>query len=269
MNNLSVNHLDGDYGLTNKIKDALKEAAKQFIYIGFLLKEAEEYGYYREGGYDNIYDYCEENFGFGRSSTNNFIRVYRQFGTTNGIGLMDNYKAYSYSQLTEMCSMNMKQLNQCNPYMTVKELRMVKKGTAPIKLAYTIEPDEVTEPEKVVYSVQTSGRGSLPGIISLHHLCALERYLFDRFSGNKYYDSPESLQSFVINTGCDFSFNIFGEGSYPVEVFCYPENVEINFNGNKAYVPYSVVYYVYDVLSLLKSKNINPTGKERNNLNES
>lgn len=127
MNNIICdNHLDGDFGLTSKIKNALAEAASNFIYIGFLLKEADDLKYYLEGGYDNIYDYCEDNFGFGRSSTNNFIRVYRQFGSTNGIGLLDSYKAYSYSQLTEMCSMNVKQLNKCNPYMSVRELRAIK-----------------------------------------------------------------------------------------------------------------------------------------------
>lgn len=153
---VSNNHLDGEYGLTNKIKDAMQEVANQFIYIGFLLKEADEYGYYREGGYDNIYDYCEENFGFGRSSTNNFIRVYRQFGCTNGIGLLESYKAYSYSQLTEMCSMNTNQLNECNPYMTVRELRAVKRGTTKLKLEYTVEPDKSKEVEPEI--VQTSGR---------------------------------------------------------------------------------------------------------------
>ena len=249
--NLVLNHLDGEYGLTNKIKDALKEAASQFVYIGFLLKEAEDFGYYREGGYDNIYDYCEENFGFGRSSTNNFIRVYRQFGSRNGIGLMDSYKQYSYSQLTEMCSMNMRQLNKCNPYMTVKELRAVKKGTMSMKLEYTIENDKPTVIDDV--PVQTSGQDKQLDVIGLYHLSALERYLFDRFGGKKYYDSPESLQAFVCNTGADFSFNIFGEGTYPVSIMCCQNYVEVNFNSNKANIPYSVVYYIYDILSHFKN----------------
>lgn len=257
LNDVVANHIDGEFGLINKINKAMKEAADQFIYIGFLLKEADEFRYYEEAGYSNIYDFCEDNFGFGRSSTNNFIRVYRQFGSNNGIALLDNYKAYNYSQLTEMCSMNMKQLNECNPYMTVKELRAIKCGKSKLKIKYPIEPD-VSKEVKVVdvsVSVQTSGHFTPLGVISLYHLWALERYLFERFSGKKYYDTPEALQSFVKNTGCNFGFNIFGEGTYPVEVFCYPENVEVDFNGNKAYVPYSVVYYIYDVLSQLK-KNI-------------
>lgn len=248
MANLVNNHLDGEYGLINKINQAMKEAAEQFVYIGFLLKEADSLKYYEEAGYKNIYDFCEDTFGFGRSTTNNFIRVYRQFGSNNGIALLDSYKAYNYSQLTEMCSMNMKQLNQCNPYMTVRELRAVKRGTTKMKLEYTVEPDNSSEVAQV--PVQTSGRiVNIYNSINIHQLGALEKYLFDRFSGSHYYDSPESLQSFLQNTGAHFSYEVFGEGIYPVDLMCYPENVEVNFNGNKSYIPYSVVYYIYNVLS--------------------
>lgn len=156
-NNLIVNHLDGEFGLTNKIRSALNESAKQFVYIGFLLKEADEFCYYREGGYEDIYEYCEDNFGFGRSSTNNFIRVYRQFGSNNGIGLLDSYKAYSYSQLTEMCSMNMKQLNECNPEMTVRELRAVKKGKIPVEMQKVKDIEVGANKTITLDSVQTSG----------------------------------------------------------------------------------------------------------------
>ena len=159
LNDLSVNHLDGEFGLINKINNAMKEAADQFVYIGFLLKEADEYKYYEEAGYNNIYDFCEDTFGFGRSSTNNFIRVYRQFGSKNGIALLDSYKAYNYSQLTEMCSMNMNQLNECNPYMTVRELRAVKRGTSKLKREYTVEADEPQEVEVVKASVPSRQSG--------------------------------------------------------------------------------------------------------------
>lgn len=132
------NHLDGKYGVTNKIRDALNNVRHEFIYIGFLLDEADRLEYYREGGFEDIYSYCESEFGFKRSSTNNFIRVYRCFGEC--MGLQANYAAYGYSQLTEMCSMTPQQLNQCKPGMTVTELRAIKKGD----------------------SVQTSGRKDLP-----------------------------------------------------------------------------------------------------------
>ena len=61
-----------------------------------------------------------------------------------------------------MCSMNMKQLNECNPYMTVKELRAVKRGITKID----INPVVPVEPKEVIaVPVQTSGQdynGSLP-----------------------------------------------------------------------------------------------------------
>lgn len=173
------NHLDGEFGLTNKIKNALAEAASNFIYIGFLLREADDCKYYLEGGYDNIYDYCEDQFGFGRSSTNNFIRVYRQFGSNNGIGLLDSYKVYSYSQLTEMCSMNMKQLNMCNPSMTVKELRAVKKNNSLLAVSNSyLKVDDKT--------VQTSGRLNYgcTGSVMVEFPRSFVIQFFERFFGS-------------------------------------------------------------------------------------
>ena len=43
-------HLHGSFGVTEKIKQAMYEAAKQFVYIGFLLWEVQTYGYYKEAG---------------------------------------------------------------------------------------------------------------------------------------------------------------------------------------------------------------------------
>lgn len=125
MNEVVVNHIDGYTGLTNKIKSVLENIRSEFIYIGFLLDEADRFEYYLEAGFDNIYDYCELNFGFKKSSTNNFIRVYRCFG--DGMFLKDNYKDYSYSQLTEMCSMTPHQLSLCSSDKTVLELRQIKR----------------------------------------------------------------------------------------------------------------------------------------------
>lgn len=108
-----VNHLSGVHGYTAKIEDAMNRAKHEFIYIGFLLSEVDSFGYYREAGFNDVYEYCEVTFGFKRSSTNNFIRVYRQFG--EAMGLKEAYKKYSYSHLVEMCSMNGFQLSQCRP----------------------------------------------------------------------------------------------------------------------------------------------------------
>lgn len=76
----SVTYLDGPMGVTEKIKKAMYDVARQFVYIGFLLWEVKQYHYYREKGYKDVYEYAETELGFKRSSTKNFIAISETFG---------------------------------------------------------------------------------------------------------------------------------------------------------------------------------------------
>lgn len=131
-------HLDGDMGVTEKIKRAMYDAARQFVYIGFLLWEVEEYNYYSEKGYQNVYEYAETELGFKRSSTKNFIAINGEFGCedTKKIGgiaherkmsLQPKYEKFNYSQLCEMLSMSDAKRERVQPDMTIKQIREIKK----------------------------------------------------------------------------------------------------------------------------------------------
>ena len=109
----SVTYLDGPNGVTEKIKRAMYDVARQFVYIGFLLYEVQEYRYYLEKGYESVYEYAETELGFKRSSTKNFIAINYEFGCRNGretggiahqrtISLQSQYEQFNYSQLCEM-----------------------------------------------------------------------------------------------------------------------------------------------------------------------
>lgn len=138
-----ISHLSGPRGVTEKIKQAMYNAAREFVYIGFLLYEVKEYGYYREGGYQDVYDYAAQELGFKKSSVKNFIAITETFGQrtvkSNGctsqiytMSLQQPYEKFNYSQLCEMLSMSEKQRQQATPDMTVKQLRVLKK-TPPVE----------------------------------------------------------------------------------------------------------------------------------------
>lgn len=152
-------HLRGERGVTNKIKQAMQETAKQFVYIGFLLWEVKQYEYYYEEGYDNVYQYAEYELGFKRSSTKNFIAICENFCRRDEnfkslptMFLDDRWSDYQYSQLTEMLSMSPTQKEQTKPNMTVKQLREIKKPQI-------IEAATVSKPPKAepTTTSQTSG----------------------------------------------------------------------------------------------------------------
>lgn len=152
-------HLKGERGVTAKIKQAMQETAKQFVYIGFLLWEVKQYEYYYEEGYDNVYQYAEYELGFKRSSTKNFIAICENFSKKdehfNSLPTMfldDRWNDYQYSQLTEILAMSPAQRKQTKPNMTVKQLREIKKSQI-------IEASTVTELPKAEPATisQTSG----------------------------------------------------------------------------------------------------------------
>lgn len=133
-----ISYLNGYMGVTEKIKRAMYDVAKQFVYIGFLLWEVKEYGYYREGGYKDVYDYAQQELGFKKSSVKNFIAICEQFGTADHrqiggaahvrtMSIQQKYEKFNYSQLCEMLAMSEKQRDQAKPDMTVKQLRQLKK----------------------------------------------------------------------------------------------------------------------------------------------
>lgn len=161
-------HLDGSNGVTEKIKHAMYDAAKQFVYIGFLLWEVKQYHYYGEKGYSNVYEYAESELGFKKSSTKNFIAVAETFGNryfhspwTRSVlptmTLQPEYKDFNYSQLCEMLSMSDKQREKVTPDMTVKQIRELKREVEP-----DLPPDMETIPiplsDDPVPSGQTSGQ---------------------------------------------------------------------------------------------------------------
>lgn len=123
--------------LTNKIKGALYDIANSFVYIGFLLCEANEYRSFEEWGYSSIYEYASSELGFKKSSVNNFMNICKCFSSNfSSTGealpysmiLKDDYRNFNYSQLVEMLSMDDKKRSQVTPDMTVKQIRLLKKS---------------------------------------------------------------------------------------------------------------------------------------------
>ena len=167
-----VNFLTGELGVTEKIKKAMYEAAKQFVYIGFLLWEVKQYHYYEASGYQDVYDYAEKELNFKKSSTKNFIAVAETFSQTTeqkyrreirtlpSMQLRQEYKDFKYSQLVEMLSMSDSKRKQVTPDMTIKQIREIKKepefALAPEYETMNLElPEPAQEPAA---EGQTSGQ---------------------------------------------------------------------------------------------------------------
>lgn len=131
---------------TNRIKQCIYNVTSNFIEIGFRLYECEHYHYYTELGFDSVCDYALSELGFKKSSTRNFIRVYERFCdhdivkraslsegdcisfTRGNYCLLQRYKNFTYSQLTELLSLSDGQIKAIDLASedTVKDIRNKK-----------------------------------------------------------------------------------------------------------------------------------------------
>lgn len=132
--------------VTNRIMQCVYNVTSNFLEIGFRLYECERYKYYAEAGYDSVCDYALSELGFKKSSTRNFIRVYERFcdhdivkkalrtekyGISRGnYIILQQYKNFSYSQLTELLSLSDPQIEAIAPTSedTVEDIRKKKRG---------------------------------------------------------------------------------------------------------------------------------------------
>lgn len=80
-------------------------------------------------GCTGIYEFAKKRFGFGTTTTKNFLAIYDKFMITDGMNvpmLKEEFKDYGYSQLVELVSVE-SHLDEFSPSMTVKEIRKKKK----------------------------------------------------------------------------------------------------------------------------------------------
>lgn len=119
------------------ITNDLKNIATNYLRLGFHLWEVDRCKYYEHGGYQNIYEFAETEFGLKRSSVSRCISICRMF-SNNGCSmyLEDRYKDYNYSQLCEMLSMTDDQMRKVKPDMTIKQIREIKNCNVIIDSSY-------------------------------------------------------------------------------------------------------------------------------------
>ena len=78
-------------------------------------------------GFIGIYDFAEKYLGFCKTTTKNMLAIVEKFADKDVLKLQDGYEKYSYSQLTELCSVDDDDLFEFNSDMTIKEIRQKKK----------------------------------------------------------------------------------------------------------------------------------------------
>lgn len=110
------------------IRASLKDAARSVIAVGHYLKVIRDKELYREAGYENIWDYAAERFGFSKSTASRYMTRNDKFSVGgNSPILAEEFREYSKAQLQEMLSLDAEQMSAVTPDMTVREIRELRR----------------------------------------------------------------------------------------------------------------------------------------------
>lgn len=109
------------------IKKGLDIVRQNFVIIGFYLKYIRDNELYKEDGCRDINEFAEKEFGLSKYSTSRYMSINDKFSVNgNSPELLENYKGFGVSQLTEMINMTEEQMSQVTENTTIKEIRNIK-----------------------------------------------------------------------------------------------------------------------------------------------
>lgn len=124
------------------IKACLLDAGRNVIAVGYYLKVIRDRELFRDSGYETIWDYARETYGFSKSTASRYMARNDRFSVGGNSPVMaEEYREYSRAQLQEMLSLDAEQMEQVTPEMTVREIRELKR---PKEIPYYEIPGQLT-----------------------------------------------------------------------------------------------------------------------------
>lgn len=118
----------------NILREKMDVMKKNFIAAGYYMKYIRDNELYREGGYESIWEFAEDNYGIRKSTASRWMAMNDKFSQGgNSPNLADEFKGFEKSQLQEMLYLDDKQIETVTPDMTVKEIREVRKPEEPVR----------------------------------------------------------------------------------------------------------------------------------------
>ena len=110
------------------IRASLKDAARSVIAVGHYLKVIRDKELYREAGYENVWDYAADRFGFSKSTASRYMTRNDNFSVGGNCPILaEEFREYSKAQLQEMLSLDAEQMSAVTPDMTVREIRDLRR----------------------------------------------------------------------------------------------------------------------------------------------
>lgn len=107
------------------IRQKLQEAAGNFVYIGYRLRQIRDSGMF--DGTADIFEFAMKEYGLGKSTVSRFIAINEKFSEGgNSLGLREEFKNIGSSKLSEMLTLPDAECQLITDRTTIKEIRDLK-----------------------------------------------------------------------------------------------------------------------------------------------
>ena len=146
--------------LKQKIADKLAEMASDYITIGYYLKRIRDTEGYKQDGHASIADFAKAEYGLSESATSRFIAINTKFSVDGNTPLLlEEYKNYGSSKLSEMLTMSDEDVKLVKETTTITTIREIKQFNK--KNVEDVEdniPEETTPARVIVLPEDDLGR---------------------------------------------------------------------------------------------------------------
>lgn len=131
------------------IKANIESTSRSFIAIGYYLKYVRDNELFKEDGYSGILEFAQSEFGISKSWASKWMSINDQFSVSgNSPILLEQYKDFSSSKLSEMLYLSDEQREQVTITTTVAEIREIKIPAPVIDKSFSIsKTEEATKPQ--------------------------------------------------------------------------------------------------------------------------
>ncbi len=122
------------------IRENFLKARESFVAIGYYLKHIKEKELYLEGGYPDIWQCAQAEFGLSQTAAFNYMKMNDAYSVDGDTPILDEkYAGFNKSQLQEMLTLTAEKREEVTPEQTVSQIRETareeKKGKEPSEQA--------------------------------------------------------------------------------------------------------------------------------------
>lgn len=124
--------------VAHALEHEMKQIKNGFVAAGYYMKQMRDNEYYKDYGYETIWDFAEDRYGIKKATASRWMAINDKFSKDgNSPILAVEYQEFERSQLQEMLYLEDSQLKRVTADMTVKEIREIRKPEVKLK-----KPDE-------------------------------------------------------------------------------------------------------------------------------